>query len=137
MPILPSLPKAFPMEDLLWALFRALPRRIGLGWVAEREDRQKVQVRRNIQEFLDLVSLQTADPTGAHSFIPAGQLHILHCPCAVDLMPTVGRVRYDGYRKACLLNKPPRGAQRGQTLQQRLIADGDQIPGLSVPRAWC
>ena len=57
MPILPSLPKAFPMEDLIWALFRALPRRIGLRWVAEWQDRQEVQVRRNSQEFLDLVSL--------------------------------------------------------------------------------
>ena len=36
------------MEDLLWALFRASPRRIRRSWVAEREDRQKVQVRRNL-----------------------------------------------------------------------------------------
>src|SRR5207244_4500462 len=110
------------MEYFLWALFRALPRRLGLGGVAEREDRQEVQVRRNIQEFLDLVTLQTADPASTHPFIPASQLHILHRPRAVDLMPTVCRVRHYGYCKPCLLNKPSRGAQGGQALQQRLIA---------------
>ena len=41
-PLLPSLPKAFPVEDLLWMLFRASPWRIRPGWVAEREDRQEV-----------------------------------------------------------------------------------------------
>jgi hypothetical protein len=45
------------MENFPWALFRALPRCIGRSWVAKREDGQKVQVRRNIQEFLDFVSL--------------------------------------------------------------------------------
>src|SRR5215471_20970487 len=100
------------MEDLLWALFRAAPRRIGLSWVAEREDRQQVQVRWNSQEFLDLVAFQPADPTGAHPVIPARQFHILYRPCAVELMPPVGRVRHNGDRKACLLNKPPRAAQR-------------------------
>src|SRR5712691_6008959 len=104
------------MEDLLWALFRASPRRIGRSWVAERQDRQEVQVRRNIQEFLDLVALQTADPAGAHPFIPASQLHILHRPRSVDLMPTVGRIRHYGYRKTGLLDKPPRGTQGGQAL---------------------
>jgi hypothetical protein len=73
-------------------------------------------VRRNIQKLLDLVALQTADPTGAYPFIPASQLHILHCPCTIDLVPTVGRVRHDSYRKAGLLDKPPRGAQWGQAL---------------------
>src|SRR5215813_5998098 len=135
MPLLPLLPKAFPMEYFIWALFRASPWRIGLGWVAERQDRQEVQVRRNTQEFLDLVSLQTADPTGAYPFIPASQLHILHRPCSIDLMPTVCRIRHHGDRKACLLDKPPRGAQGSQALQQGLIADHDQMPRLPVPRA--
>jgi len=54
-----------------------------------------------------------------------------------ELVPRLSavRVRHDGDRKAGLLDKPPRGAQRGQALQQRLIADGDQMPGLPVPRA--
>ena len=105
------------MDDLLWALFRTSPRCIGLSWVAEWEDCQEVQVWWNRQEFLDLVVLQTANPTGAYPLIPASQLHILHRSCAVDLMPPVGRVRHDGDRKARLLDKPPCGAQGGQALQ--------------------
>src|SRR5262244_868407 len=103
--ILPPLPKAFPMEDFIWALFCASPWHIKLGGVAERQDRQEVQLGRNSQECLDLVSLQTTDPTGAHPVIPTGQLHILHRPRSVDLMPTVGRIRHHGDREAGLLDK--------------------------------
>ena len=84
-------------------------------------------MRRNRQEFLDLVALQPADPTGAHPLIPARQLHILHRPGAVDFMPPIGRVRHDGDRKAGLLDKASRGAQGSQALQQRRIANGDQM----------
>ena len=94
---------------------------------------------RNIQEFLDLVALQTADPTGAHPVIPASQLHILHRPCAVELMPTVGRVRHYGYRKAGLLDKSPRGhsgAKRCNSALSRMAikCQGCRFRALGVKR---
>ena len=127
------------MEDLLWALFRALPRRIGFCWVAEREDGQKMQVWRNSQEFLDLVALQTADPTGAHPVIPASQLHILHRPCAVELMPTVGRVVTMATAKlACSINRPVvhSGAKRCNSALSRMAikCQGCRLRALGVKR---
>ena len=88
---------------------------------------------RNIQEFLDLVAprppiQQVPTPSSSQPtpyFAP---------PVRRRAHANGGRVRHYGYRKAGLLINRPVGTV-GQALQQRLIADGDQMPGLPVPRA--
>jgi hypothetical protein len=122
-----------PMTHLFRTFFDTAPRRIGLDRITKGQDGQQVQGVRNSQELLDAVSVHVTDPTGAHPFIPAGKLHILHGPCTIDFMPAVGRVGDDRNRTARLFDEAPTGAQGAELLQHAPIPDGDEMPGLEIP----
>jgi hypothetical protein len=118
------------MAHLVRALFGAPPWRIGLDWIAEGQDGQKMQWFGNPQELFDAVPIHAPDPTGTHPFIPARELHILHGPRTIDFMPVVGGVRDHGHGTTRLLNETPRGAQGAELFQHAPILNRDEMPGL-------
>ena len=88
---------------------------------------------RNIQEFLDLVALQTADPTGAHPVIPASQLHAPPAAPSSSCQRLAGSVTMATAKLACSINRPVghSGAKRCNSALSRM-AIKCQLP---VPRA--
>src|SRR5215471_20807320 len=73
--LLERLAVALAVGDRLERLAVLLAAPNPVGWIAEGQDRERVERRGNSQQRVDLRQATEADPVRAHAFLPRGQQH--------------------------------------------------------------
>ena len=137
-PILPSLPKALPMEDLLWC-FSCGAAAHQAQWGSRTGGSSGGAGAAEYPEFPVWSRSQTADPTGAHPVIPVTNSIFCTARAPSSSCPAVVRsVTMATAKLACSINRPVvhSGARRCNSALSRMAikCQGCRFRALGVKR---
>ena len=119
------------MRDLPQSLAVLLPAPDGAGRVPERQDRQNLELRRDVEERLHLVESAEADPVRAYAVRPGREQHGLDRAARVgDAEPRL--VDGDHDRERRLRDVRPARRELAEPAERGRITNYDEVPRLTV-----